>query len=664
MTAQVVTDCKGSHSGCNILLTPTILRVTVAAGAGQSEVTRVLDVGASATAENGEDDLAIFVDRLAAAGSDEATAAAKSQVRGAILAGYSPPGLRRLAEALAASVSELPPAPRRPAEDPSSVVAAMGSSPLVVLEDFDAEAVAATIGALLADGRRVVVTAPTPEALTAVREALPADAAERALEQLPTLHASEMRELRRLLATSTEARRSRAGQRIPAPHTLPPIAEVDTLGARAAQATGAGSGMIAGLLAGLEPARRDAVTSVAQCVGRSLGNMHSRRDVPWAWSLLSDLIYGHHKAVFDQMLEDTAQAVASLERARRAPAAEVTGPLPPGALDILRRFREFLQAGGRSRGFLRSPAQREVQPVLRLVRVNGRAPETEEQVQRMIEHLELGQRLGRIDAGCAEIGIDAPRDESDLVRLADVLVKVAAAVRSVGALRHDVLFLSATSPVSVPDVDSAADVARAIIDYAENGSADEAAARLGQLADALAAQAPPDATAPEHQQAVDTLRAGDAHGYAAAVDALDAARGESQAEARKSELLNRLSEASPQLANALSIPGEHGTVLGLACFTPMDSLLSTIPPPDSADVVLVVGAAQLGVERLLLTAVAPRIIAVVAPGETHESAPSLLSVLQRASALVIRGRTSGGGRVVRLDPGSRNAPSRVGQAGA
>lgn len=625
----------------------------------------MLDVGASAAAENGEDDLAIFVDRLAAAGSDQATAAAKAQVRGAILAGYSPPGLRRLAEALAASVTELPPAPRRPAEDPGSVVAAMGGTPLVVLEDFDADAVATTIAALLADGRRIVVTAPTSAELAAVRDALPTEAADRALDRLPTLHHGEIRELRRLLATSTEARRTRAGQRIPAPNVLPPIVEVEMLGARAAQATGAGSGVVAGLLADLDPARRDAVTAVAEGVDRSLGAMHSCRDVPWAWTLLADLIYGHHKAAFDRMLEDTAEAVASLDQARHAPAAEVTGPLPPGAVEILYRYREFLQAGGRSRGFLRSPAQREVQPVLRLVRVNGRAPDTVEQVQRMIEHLELGQRLGRIDAGCAELRIDAPRDESELVRLADVLLKVTAAARSVGALRHDVLFLSPTSPLSVPDVDTAANVARAIIDYAENGSADEAAAQLGRFADALAAHAPGEATAPEHQEAVDTLRAGDAHGYAAALDALDAARGEARAEARKSELLNRLSEASPRLANALSIPGEHGTVLGLACFTPMDELLATLPPPDSADVVLVVGAAQLGVERLLLTAVAPRIIAAVAPDETHESAPSLLSVLQRASALVIRGRPGGGnGRVVRLDPGARNAPSRVGQAGA
>ena len=61
---------------------------------------------------------------------------------------------------------------------------------------------------------------------------------------------------------------------------------------------------------------------------------------------------------------------------------------------------------------------------------------------------------------------------------------------------------------------------------------------------------------------------------------------------------------------------------------------------------LVLGAAGLGVERLLLTAVAPRMVAVVGPGEQSDDSPTLLSVLRRASALVIRGGGTGGGRVV------------------
>ena len=113
----------------------------------------MLEVG-PANQNGDDDDLAVFVDRLAAAGTDQSTTDAQTQIHRAIAAGAPPPGLRRLAEALAASVAELPP-PRRPPEDTTSVVTAVRDNTLVVLEDFDATATARAVAALLADGRRV-----------------------------------------------------------------------------------------------------------------------------------------------------------------------------------------------------------------------------------------------------------------------------------------------------------------------------------------------------------------------------------------------------------------------------------------------------------------------------------------------------------------------------
>jgi hypothetical protein len=98
----------------------------------------------------------------------------------------------------------------------------------------------------------------------------------------------------------------------------------------------------------------------------------------------------------------------------------------------------------------------------------------------------------------------------------------------------------------------------------------------------------------------------------------------------------------------------------------LEALLTALPEPDSADVVIVLGAHRLGVERLLLAAAAPRLIAVVPPGELPEAAPTALSVLQRAVAPVIRGRGATGRNVVPI--GSRSTPvagvPRVGRAGA
>ena len=75
-------------------------------------------------------------------------------------------------------------------------------------------------------------------------------------------------------------------------------------------------------------------------------------------------------------------------------------------------------------------------------------------------------------------------------------------------------------------------------------------------------------------------------------------------------------------------------------------MLTDLPPPDAADVVVVVDAGGVGVDRALLGAAAPRILAVAAPG-TRTGGTTLLSLLYRASALVIRGRSAGRpGRVV------------------
>ena len=170
----------------------------------------------------------------------------------------------------------------------------------------------------------------------------------------------------------------------------------------------------------------------------------------------------------------------------------MVAPLPPGALSTLRRYGEFLFGGGRARAYLRAPAERrDALPVLRLLRVDGRLPQTAEDVRRGVEHLELGERLSRIDLGCAAVGIPAPRDERELNELADGLVRVAAAARSVGALRHDVLFLAEDSPLAVPDVDTAEQVAAAILDYAEHGGQCDAGLRLDRMADDPPAACPP-----------------------------------------------------------------------------------------------------------------------------------------------------------------------------
>jgi hypothetical protein len=618
-------------------------------------------------------DLAVFVDRLAAAGSDRYTALARTQIRRCIGVGETPPGVRRLAEALAAAVDQTP-APRRPAETVDSVTASIRANTLVVLDGFDVAAVAASVDALLTDGKRVVITGPDPTRCAELQEAMPARTAGRVLDGLPDLSAAELRELRGLLATSTPARRARSGQELPATGDLPAPAEVAEL---CRQAVHAGephlsARMVPALLRDLDPDRRAAVTSIAGLVDRSLRALPDPAGCGWAWRLLSDLVLAQHRTVFDGMLEDTAQAVAAVEHGRDAAPVTLTTRPDAELLGQLRRYRDFLVGGGRVRSYFRSSLQRDTQPVLDTVRVDGRVPATTAEVNRVVEYLELGEWLRRVCAGCVELGIPAPRDDAELHTLSDVLLLVARAVRAVGALRHDVLFLAEDSPLSVPDVASAADVATAVLNFDRYGCGMEAGRRLNTLADQLAGRCALAAMSPEHERACTALRDRDPAGYADAVESLVAARREQRDELRRTTLLLRLGAAAPRLAAAWTALADHSPeALGMAVFLPMPDLLADLPPADSADVVLLVGAAGLGVEHLLLSAVAPRVVAVVGPDEQPAPAPTLLSVLDRAEALVLRREPvpeQPAAAVVPISAGAQPRAVRtaaaVGQAGA
>lgn len=579
-------------------------------------------------------DLAVFVDRLAEAGKDRSTALAHAQVRRTIAAGSPPPGLRRLAEALAASVTELPP-PRRPGDESVSLVEVMRATALAALDTLDPDTVAAAVAALVADGHRVIVTSADPAALSAVRDGLPAGPAARALDRIPALPPAELRELRRLLATSTPARRARADQELPPDPVLPAPAEVAALCALAARSAGEPAPEQE-VLAGLEPSRRAAVVELAGAVCTALAALPDPNGHPWATRLLDELVHNVRHAAVDDLVGEATDALAALDRGRAQAPVTVLGRMPDQALPLLRRYLEFLDGGGRARTYFPAAAQREVRPVLASTTVAGRRPETAADVRRLIEHLTIGAALRRVDGHCAELGLPAPRSEDELVVLRDRVAAVAAAARAVRALRHDVLFLDPDSPLPVPDVPGARRLAEAIRATADRAEVGEVAARLDRLADELADRVPARALSPEHGRAVVALRHRDAAGYAAALAGLAQARREVRDQRRCDDLLGTLAQAAPRLAAAWTEPERDG--FGLAAFVTEDRLLSALPPPDSADVVVVHGAAGLGMERLLLAAVAPRMVVTAEPDELRADGPSLLSVLRRAAAPVVRAK--------------------------
>ncbi|GAA4687627.1 hypothetical protein GCM10023215_24160 [Pseudonocardia yuanmonensis] len=603
--------------------------------------------------------------------ADAATLAAAEQVRARMEAGAAPAGLRRLAEALAgndgagspagagAAVPLVPLVPRQrtaPDEHPApltDVVAAVRTESFLVLEGHRPEEVAAAVRDLARTGLRVAVTAAGLVRLDAVAPTV---------DRLPALTGPEQRELRLLLATAT-ARREHAGREIPPPPAFPPVDEIRALCANASgsgPARGGAPDLLRDVLTTLDEPRLAAVAGVARAVRAALDAL-GPREGSWAWPLLANLVHSRHRPVFDALRATAAAALTIADRSRDLPLVTLAGPLPPHAGELLVDYREFLDSGGRARRRFRIGMQREVQPVLDLIRVGGQVPADARSVHAAVLHVDLATRLTAVDEGCRALLVPTPRDVGDLRALVAGLDRVDEAARAVGQLRHDVLFLHPTSPIAVPDLAAAERVATGILDVAEHGSAAEAAVRLDAIADGLAGSGPVEELVGGHRAAVEALRARDAEAYEAALAALAPARREAADQARCDELLARLRAEDPEAA------GAYADGRGFVWSVPLEALLSRLPADDVLDAVVVLDAGELSVERLLVAAAAPRLLAV-ADSRAHpdEGGPTVLGALQRAAAPVVAPPRppDPGGRVVRLPTARRPEAPRREQAGA
>lgn len=597
-----------------------------------------------------QESLVAFTDRLAATGrAGAALRAARTRIAEDVRAGRTPAGLRRLALSLN---TPLPPRPRRSDDDPETLASVVADEGLVVLSGTADDELVEALAALVGRGMRVVVTATDPAVPRALRGRLPAGLAAHAVETLPTLDAADLRRLRRLLATSTPERRLRGRQEIPGAHVLPAAEDIAGCCARAARtvegADAEEARILPSLLRDLDADRRAAVTGVGRCVGRTVAGLNASPHVGWLRPAVYQLVHNVHRAEYEQLQSLVAQQRDGLERLSAGPEVTENGPVPDGAAAVVREYLFFLDGGGRSRTYFRPPAQREAQPVLGRFLVGGAAPQSAGDVAAVAAHLDLAGRRREIDRLCEVLAVPAPAGPEGLRDLSEALEVGAAAARSVGALRHDVLFLHQGSPVAVPDLTAAERVARAIVDYDEHGDPAEAADELGRLADELGAVVPAGAMSPEHERAVASLRAHDAGAYAEALQELEVARRDAADQSTCDELLARLRTDAPALADAwAAASGARGAGYGLVCLTGSDALLSGLPAGDSADLVVVLGAGALSADALLLTAVAPRMVAVVGEEGRATSGTTLLEVLNQASARFLRGRS---GRVQETAP--------------
>lgn len=588
--------------------------------------------------------LVAFVERLAGSGrGGPAVRAATTRIVGDVRAERVPAGLRILSGSLN---SPVPPRPRPTGDEIETLAGVLGEEPLVVLSDTGTDELARALAVLTDQGMRILLTGTDAERLAAVRAALPGSVAGRLVDRLPGVSSADLRRLRRLLATVGRDRSARTDQELPPEDALPAYTEVLACCRRADRIVdgtagdgGAEARVIPGLLRDLDAERRAAVTQVARSVVGSLRSLAGGMDAARLREVVARLVHGGLRAEFESLQGLAARQRDDRVRFAAGPPVQVRSPLPEGGDDVIRHYLDFLEGGGRSRSYFRAQPQRDAEPMLEHFRVAGAEPHTYDHIAAIVNHLDLARRDDEIARLCSVLGLPIPRSADDLPELTDILDRIAATARSVGALRHDVLFLQQNSPVSVPDLATAERVARAIVDYDEHGDPAEAADELERFAQACEGSVPFGAMAPEHTAAVAAIRTHDPEAYAAALDELGRARREVADRHELERLLTELAGTHRDLARAWAADAARGARgFGLIAVSATDDLLAALPPADSTDLVVVLGTGSMQADGLLLTAAAPRMLAVVGDEPRAESSgTTLLEVLNQASARFLRG---------------------------
>jgi hypothetical protein len=609
----------------------------------------VLDLGAAEKTDPTDDPAEELVGALSArAVKDGALARAAAEIRRRRDAGETPIGLYRLSEVLAALDAEAP-APREPAGGPEAVVDVVRRYPCAVLDVEDAPAVARSLAAVLADGKRVVVSGADTATLIGVRAALPSSLAGLCLDGPLPLSDAELRELRTLLATARPEQRGRLGQVLPDPELLPPpeqVAELCAAAGRHGYPARDGVDLIKDLLGQLDPSRLSDVLDAARRVQTTLAALDAGDgNPPYSRALLERALFGTARPDLDALLRratDIARSGEELDDVGNHMA--VLGTLPRAAVTQLRDYADYLDSGGRSRSYFRSAQQRAVEPVLRKLRLDGAPLKDSRLLRQALSFVELVRAMEELGERCDRLGVPRPADVPAVEELSRQLARVQDAARAAEGLRHEVLFINPRTPVTVPDLAGVERVARAIADSGGEDDVASARRRLVQLADALAGAAPASRAAPEVGDVTRALRAMDLPAYLEALAPLAAARREKADQRRLVELLSRLREGAPNLAETWADVRAGQATPGTVRFVPLDELLSALPEPDQADLVLLLDAGALGAENLLVAAAAPRLLAVSTSGSNAagpKGSDTVLATLRAAGVPVVAPGGSG-----------------------
>ncbi|XRQ11430.1 hypothetical protein ACN3XK_11250 [Actinomadura welshii] len=382
----------------------------------------------------------------------------------------------------------------------------------------------------------------------------------------PPISRAEAAELVVLLAEETAERKARTGQRDVDPGALPSAAYVRTLieaEATAAERAERSKTDLSRRLREVDVtllARLDGDASVVAAALRDLGldgDPGGWNPADLAAQAFGDALADRRPLIWARVNEMTARAqwaegalteIAD-HRIELPDDADLRG-LDASAQDL----RAYLAGGGAlKRGPLRSSAQRQAEPLLTTVTVDGAAPTTPELLD--ILHTDLMVRIT-----CRELqyvweaaGISFPADLPPTERVARFvraharLSRIREAMAAVQETRELLARSGLTIPLGHPHQWHG--YVTALRNALEGLGVSRAAADLDALRDSIGAVGDDDP--PELQAALDAVDARDAAAYGRALGALAEARHERSRQLRCEELLTRLRAGHPDLANLM-----------------------------------------------------------------------------------------------------------------
>ncbi|MFC5744181.1 hypothetical protein [Actinomadura rugatobispora] len=384
------------------------------------------------------------------------------------------------------------------------------------------------------------------------------------------LRGAEAAELVRLLAGRTPVRQARAAQRDVDPATLPSPPYVRTLIEAEATAAARAERSESDLSRRLRHcdvhliARLESCAAAVNAALRDLGlegHPHAWDQADHAVRAFTDALGRRRPAVWERVAEMASQAEWA-DRALRSLAGHRV-ELPPGELHLrglaaaAQQLRNYLADGGTlKRGPLRSAPQRQAEPLLQGITVDGRPPATPEALDAVFTELMVRMACQELQYVWEAAGVSFPADvppgtrvarfRRAHARLARVRDVVPAIDETVDLLFQAGLGIPLTHPLQWYGYVAGLESARL------NQGVNRATADLTALRDAVARAGDDGDRPPELNAAMAAIDARDAEAYGRCLRALAEARHERALEIRCAELLGRVRAVHPELADLLA----------------------------------------------------------------------------------------------------------------